>query len=408
MHTAVATLALPLDRRGLSMLCAAHIINDLNQSAIPAILPFLVARDHLSLASAAALILAMNLSSSVVQPLFGYWSDRRSLAWVIPVSIVVACAGTSALGLLHSYGAMFVAAMIAGLGVAAFHPEGSRYAKYCARGQHAVGMSFFTLGGYGGFALGPIVMTPILLLVGLQGTIFILIPGIVIAALLWLELPRMQTFRAQYAAHAAVYGVDRWKPFWLLAGVVSLRSTAFFGCVTFLPLFAVHVLHTHAAVANGVLTTMLLAGIIGTLKGGRLADRYDRRRIILFSVALVCMLAVGIGLLGLLHAPVWLLFVLALAIGYAISLSASVIVVMGQELLPHRIGIASGVTLGLAVSVGGIGAPIYGYLGDRAGLPAVFFAIAVVALIAGIGSAWLPPSLPRGVDTFEEAEDAAV
>jgi MFS transporter, FSR family, fosmidomycin resistance protein len=408
MHTAVATLALPLDRRGLSMLCAAHIINDLNQSAIPAILPFLLARDRLSLASAAALILAMNLSSSVVQPLFGYWSDRRSLAWVIPVSILVACAGTSALGLLHSYGAMFVAAMIAGLGVAAFHPEGSRYAKYCARSQHAAGMSVFTLGGYGGFALGPIVMTPILLFAGLRGTILLIVPGIVIAALLRRELPRMQTFREHYAAQAAVSGVDRWKPFWVLAGVVSLRSTAFFGCVTFLPLFALHVLHANAATGNGVLTAMLLAGIAGTLKGGKLADRYDRRRIISLSVGLVCAFAVGIGLVGLLHGPVWLLFVLALAIGYGISLSASVIVVVGQELLPQRIGIASGVTLGLAVSVGGIGAPIYGFIGDRAGLPIVFLSIAAIALIAAIGSTLLPPSLPRGVDTFEEAEAAPV
>lgn len=390
------------------MLCAAHIVNDLNQSAIPAILPFLVARDHLSLASAASLILAMNLSSSVVQPLFGYWSDRRSLVWVIPAAVLLACAGTSALGLLHSYGAMFVAAMIAGLGVAAFHPEGSRYAKYCARGEHATGMSVFTLGGYGGFALGPIVMTPILLLVGLHGTIFLLIPGAVIALLLWLELPRLQTFRAQHAVHGKAGGADRWKPFWLLAGVVSLRSTAFFGCVTFLPLFAVHVLHASAAMGNGVLTAMLLAGIAGTLMGGRLADRYDRRTIILASIALVCVFAAVIGVIGLLHAPLWTLYLVAVLLGYGISLSASVIVVVGQELLPNRIGIASGVTLGLAVSVGGIGAPIYGLIGDTAGLAVVFLSIAAIALIACAGTAFLPKSLPFGVETFEEAEDAAV
>jgi MFS transporter, FSR family, fosmidomycin resistance protein len=408
MHTAVATLALPLDRRGLSMLCAAHIVNDLNQSAIPAILPFLVARDHLTLASAAALILAMNLSSSVVQPLFGYLSDRRSLAWVIPAAVLLACTGTSALGLLHSYRAMFVAAMIAGLGVAAFHPEGSRYAKYCARDEHAVGMSVFTLGGYGGFALGPIVMTPILLFVGLQGTIFLLVPGLIIAALLWLELPRMQMFRAQHAVHTQSAGEDRWRPFWLLAGVVSLRSTAFFGCVTFLPLFAVHVLHANAATGNGVLTAMLLAGIAGTLKGGKLAERYDRRRIVTLSIGIVCALAIAIGIAGLMHAPVWLLFLLVIVLGYGIALSASVLVVFGQELLPHRIGIASGVTLGLAVSVGGIGAPIYGFIGDRAGLPVVFLAIAGIALIAAAASAFLPSCPPRGIATFEEAEEPAV
>lgn len=405
----MSTATLPFDRRGLTVLCTAHVVNDLNQSAIPAILPFLIARDHLSLAAAASLILAMNLSSSVVQPFFGYWSDRRSLAWVMPAAILLACASTAALGWLHSYTAMFVAAMISGLGVAAFHPEGSRFANYCSGSRRATGMSIFSLGGYGGFALGPIIVTPLLLTMGLHGTALLVIPGLLILPLFAVELPRLKTLRAAAHSHHGHLGArDDWRSFWWLAGVVSLRSTVFFGIVTFLPLFAIHAFHASTVLGNAMLTSMLLAGIFGTLLGGRFADAHDRRAVVALSIATACLLAAALAAAGALHAALWIAFVLAALLGFCIALSASVLVVIGQELLPTRIGIASGVTLGLAVSVGGIGAPLYGAIGDHAGLPAVFAAIAIVAAVALACTAMLPRSSPHGIATFAEAEEAAV
>ena len=404
----MSTATLPFDRRGLAVLCTAHVVNDLNQSAIPALLPFLIVRDHLSLASAAALILAMNLSSSVVQPFFGYWSDRRSLAWVMPVAVLLACASTASLGWLHSYPAMFVAAMIAGLGVAAFHPEGSRYANYCSGSRRATGMSIFSLGGYGGFALGPIIITPVLLTMGLHGSAVLVIPGLLMLPLFAAELPRLKTLRTAHSHHLIHGARDDWRSFWWLAGVVSLRSTVFFGIVTFLPLFAIHALHANTALGNAMLTSMLLAGIFGTLLGGRLADLHDRRAVVAISIATACVLCAALAAAGALHAALWIAFVLAALLGFCIALSASVLVVIGQELLPTRIGIASGVTLGLAVSVGGIGAPLYGAIGDHAGLPAVFAAIAIVAAAALAGTAMLPRSSPHGIATFAEAEEAAV
>lgn len=404
----MATATLPIDRRGLATLCVAHIVNDLNQSAIPAILPMLIARDHLSLAKAATLILAMNLSSSVVQPFFGYWSDRRSLAWVMPFAILLACAATASLGWLHAYPAMFLAAMIAGLGVAAFHPEGSRYANYCSGSRRATGMSIFSLGGYGGFALGPVLITPLFLAMGLHGTALLVVPGLLVMLLFAVELPHLKSLRPAQTTHAMTGTRDDWRSFWWLAIVVSLRSTAFFGIVTFLPLFTIHALHASTAVGNAALTTMLFAGIGGTLLGGRLADKHDRRTIVALSIAGVCVLCGAIALAGALHAALWIAFTLDALLGFFIALSASVLVVIGQELLPTRIGIASGVTLGLAVSVGGIGAPLYGMIGDRAGLPAVFAAIAAVAVVALAGTALLPRSSPMGIPTFEEAEEAAV
>jgi FSR family fosmidomycin resistance protein-like MFS transporter len=384
----MATIALPLDRRGVSTLSVAHVFNDLNQSAIPAMLPFLVAKEHVSLAAAASLILAMNLSSSVVQPLFGYISDRRSLAWVIPVAVLVAAAGTSAIGLVHSMTGMFVGAMIAGVGVAAFHPEGSRYANYCSRGQRATGMGWFSLGGYGGFALGPILVTPMLLAFGLRGTAFLIVPGIAAAALMWSELGRFKHFR-KHAFARVKFGApqrDDWRGFGWLTAVVSLRSVAFFGAVAFLPLLFIRVLHASASQGNLALSLMLLAGALGTVTGGRMADRYARHTIVTFSIASIALLTAALAIAGSLHAPQVLVVALAVMLGFGMALSASVLVVLGQEYLPNRIGVASGVTLGLAVSVGGIGAPIFGAIGDRFGLIAVFTAIATVAAVSCLGS----------------------
>lgn len=387
-----SSLALPLDRRGISTLSLAHVFNDLNQSAVPAMLPFLVAREHLSLAAAASLILAMNLSSSVVQPLFGWLSDRRSLLWVIPVSLLVASFGTAAIGLMHAFAGMFFAALVAGVGVAAFHPEGSRYANYCARGQRATGMGWFTLGGYGGFALGPLLVTPLVLAFGLQGTVFLAIPGAAMAAVLALELRRLGLFRkhAHAALRAAPRSPDRWTAFAWLVVVVVLRSTAFFGSVTFLPLFFVRVLHAGGAEGNAALAAMLIAGAAGTVLGGRLADRFERRSIVTLSIGAIALFTLAIALAGRWGAAPEGVLGLAMGLGLGMALSASVLVVLGQEYLPNRIGVASGVTLGLAVSVGGIAAPVFGAIGDRFGLVAVFASVAFVAALSWAATFLLP------------------
>lgn len=269
-------------------------------------------------------------------------------------------------------------------------------------------MGWFTLGGYGGFALGPLLVTPLLLAFGLHGTVFLAIPVILVATAIAFELPRLRTFRRfdqRQQPHAACLH-DRWRPFGILTMVVSLRSTAFFGAVTFLPLFFINVLHASPAQGNGALTAMLLCGAIGTLVGGRMADHYERRGVVAFSIATVCAFAAILAVAGATHVDRLLVLVIAALFGFGISLSASVLVVLGQEYLPNRIGVASGVTLGLAVSVGGIAAPLFGLLGDRYGLSAVFYAIAIIAALSFIGALFLPSSRPQ--PSTLEAEELSV
>lgn len=379
------------DRPGLRLLSVAHIVNDANQSVIPAIIPWLADHRGLSLATAATLVLAMNLSSSVVQPLFGHLSDRRSMAFVIPLAILLACFGTAMIGVAPTLPLMLLGALLSGIGVAAFHPEASRFSNYFAGAKRATGMSWFTAGGYVGFALGPIVVTPLVLLFGLQGTAFLMIPGIVIAILLWRELPRFEEVRrAAHREHRARAGSDDWRGFSILTGVVALRSMAFLAAVTFMPVFAIAVTHVSKLLGSVALTALLIGGAIGTVYGGKLADRIDRRAIVTLSLIVTAVFAAAIAYAGLHAASFGLLVALALGFGVALGLSAGVIVVIGQEFLPQRIGVASGVTLGLAVTLGGLAAPGFGAIGDRYGLVPVFVAIAIFAVLSFLGSFCIP------------------
>src|SRR5205823_14056535 len=137
-----------------------------------------------------ALGLAATISSRVIQPLFGHLSDRISLPWLMPLGPALGGLGVALAGLAPSYALTFAAVVVSGLGVAAFHPEGSRFANYVSGARRASGMSLFSVGGNIGFALGPVVVTPLLLAFGLHGTVFLIVPTWLMAAVLLHELPR--------------------------------------------------------------------------------------------------------------------------------------------------------------------------------------------------------------------------
>jgi FSR family fosmidomycin resistance protein-like MFS transporter len=199
------------------------------------------------------------------------------------------------------------------------------------------------------------------------------------AAVLIAELPRLKRFRRDLVGGRvqSEQHDEAWGPFVRLAGVIALRSFVYFGMVTFIPLYYVHVLHASKALGNAALTAMLLGGAAGTLLGGPLADRFGRRTVLVGSMIAIPPLVVGFLLSG----PVLALVFAALAGAVTIATFA-VTIVMGQEYLPGRLGVAAGVTIGLSIGLGGVGAPLLGVLGDAAGLRAVFEAVAVLPLAA--------------------------
>jgi len=368
-----------VDRRAMAVLSAGHLFTDVAQGSIPALLPFLISRDHLNYASASALILAATISSSVIQPLFGHLSDRRSLPWLMPIGPVLGGVGVGLVGISPSYGLTFATVVVSGIGVAAFHPEGSRFANYVSGSRRSSGMSLFSVGGNIGFALGPVLVTPLVLIFGLAGTLLVIVPTSLMGIVLAHELPRLQSFRGDLIDGRVTRGgePDAWGPFTILGLVIALRSFVYFGFVTFIPLYYIHDLHSSKATGSVALSAMLIGGAVGTLVGGRLADRFGRRAVLRGSMLMLPPLTVGFLVCG----PALAIVFAALA-GAATVATFAVTIVMGQEYLPGRIGVASGVTIGLSIGLGGVGAPLLGLLADAHGLRAVFEVMLVFPVLA--------------------------
>jgi FSR family fosmidomycin resistance protein-like MFS transporter len=374
----------------MSVLALGHLMADVSQGAVPALLPFLIDQRGYSYGAAAALVLAATVSSSIVQPLFGHFADRRSLVWLMPLGVLLGTTGVALVGVLDSYALTFAAIVVSGLGVAAFHPEGSRFANYVSGERRATGMSMFSLGGNIGFALGPVLVTPAVLAFGLRGSLVLIVPGVIVALVLISELGRLATFRP---ARTAAGGADApreaadWSAFTRLNGVIAARTFVFFGLVTFVPVYFVDELGQSASAGNTALTVLLVGGAAGTLLGGPVADRIGRRAVLLASMAVLPPL-----ILAFHAAPPTLAIVIGFFVGAATIATFAVSVVMGQEYLPGRIGMASGITLGLSIGLGGLGAPLLGLVADRWGLDVTMNIVTGLPLI-GLA---LALTLPRG------------
>ena len=378
-----------VDRRAMSVLSAGHLFTDLNQGAVAALLPFLISERGLSLTAAGALVFAATVSSSLVQPLFGIFSDRNPLPALMPLGVLFAGIGMALVGVAPGYALIFSSVVLSGIGVAAFHPEAARFANYVSGARRARGMSFFSVGGNLGFALGPVVATPLVLLFGITGTLFLAVPAALMAAVMFFESSRMLRLAPQEAREdgegEGASEPERWGPFALMVAVVAVRSFVYFGLVAFVASYYERVLGTSPALGNAALTVMLFAGAVGTLLIGPLADRFGRRTVIVASMAVLPPLVFAFTLAGPLPGMALLALVGAATVG-----TFGVTVVMGQEYLPGRIGLAAGVTMGLSIGLGGLGAPLFGLIADRGGLETTMLAIAALPLIGLVLSLALP------------------
>jgi MFS transporter, FSR family, fosmidomycin resistance protein len=366
----------------LALLGATHAIDDLYQGAVPALLPFLAIERHYTYAGLTGLTLAATFLSSAVQPAFGVLTDRKRIGWLIAAGLFVAGLGVGLSGLGDSYLITWLAIALSGVGVAAYHPEATRTARGLA-GDSTQAMSWFSVGGNIGIALGPVLVTPILLVTGLRGTPLLALPAAGTAALLAIRRPWRRAQAAGRAARSPGGQADRprrddWRSFARLTAVVTTRSIVYFGVASLLALFVIRRFHEPTAVGSAALTAFVAAGAVGSLTGGWLADRWRR----LATVRLGYALAVP-ALVLLAAAPdVAVAFCAAAASGLFLYLPFAVQVTLGQDYLPNRIGTASGVTLGLAISVGGLAAPLFGFLADSYGLAVSLAVLAALPLLS--------------------------
>ncbi|MFF0160259.1 MFS transporter [Streptomyces sp. NPDC005263] len=362
----------------ISLLSVGHACVDIYQGAVAALIPFFVADRHYSYAVASGIVLAASVLSSVAQPVFGALTDRWAMPWLLPVSTLLSGTGIALSGLSGSYGLTLVFVAISGVGVAAYHPESARVARLASQGSHSA-MSWFSLGGNIGFALAPIMVSVAIGHGSLSWTPVLILPALVGAALCVPVLHILGRHQAGAAKAATVTGADDVASFVKLSLAVVFRSIVFTGLSTFISLYAQQRMHGSTTAGTVALFLLFLGGAVGSVLGGSLANRYDRVRVSRWSYLLSIAAVTGVIYTP---GPAMLLFVALTSTGLYVPFSLQV--TLGQDYLPSRIGTASGVTLGLTVSIGGLISPLLGRLADTTSLQ-----MALTPLIAMPALSWL-------------------
>ncbi len=373
-----------------------HLCADLGGGALPAILPFLITQKGITYTEAAGLTFALSSIGSVIQPVFGSMADKTSRPWLMSLGIFMAGCGISMLGFLDSYWAMFVAVAFTGIGSALFHPDGGRMANYVSGAKKGKGISLFSVGGNMGGAIGPMLAVFGISMIGdLRGAAILAVPAFAMAFFMVTQHGNLAEFAAEGTkktkAAIAAGQKDDWGAFGKLTIVVFLRSTLSMGMTTFIPMYWMAILMQSEEVSGSVTTIISLSGALATLIGGNLADKYGFNKTIRSGLLLMipCLIAVTLSRNVILSTA--MLIPTAMFLNFAFSPS----VALGQKLIPNHIGLASGITMGLASSFGGVVSPMLGNVADHMGLPIVMWILVVLAVLACIGSFFVPDAPPE-------------
>jgi MFS transporter, FSR family, fosmidomycin resistance protein len=385
----------------MAALSGGHLAADFASGSVPALIPFLTDRFRLSYALAALMLLAATVSSSLVQPLFGLWSDRRGARWLIPGGIALAAIGIAGAAVSPLYPLVLLLILAGGVGVAAFHPEGAKFAAHASGPRRASGMSYFNIGGNTGYALGAFATGQLVVRLGLDGTLVAMAPVLLAAILLVREARHLPGPPPHKDGRVEPPGEERRTAMATLSAVIALRSVAWFTLLAFVPLWVVS--HGHSkADANRLLFLMLLAGAVGTLLVGAVADRIGLRRTLTATQTLI--------------APAILVFLYAGGVAGTLALmlvgvctvgSFGVTMVLSQLYLPRHVGMASGLAVGLAMGIGGIAAVVLGAVADAVDLRVALTICAVAPALGILACLRLPAPGRPGQRATEAARQTA-
>lgn len=356
----------------LFAISASHLLNDAMQAVVTALFP--VIKDSLLLndIQLGLIYFALNMTSSVMQPVVGLYSDRRPMPWMLPIGMGLSLFGMIILAYAPSLWVLIIGVVLIGLGSAVFHPEGSRVVHFAAGGRKGQAQSIYQVGGNFGQMLAPLMTMAIFIPLGqrgaIWGTVFAVIAIILLARVApWYRTQLNQHGRPQRNANgtAAVPVVSTLAPtkrlvayaLTLLVLIVFARSWYFSGITAFYQFFAEDKYGMSVSAAQIPVFLYMAAGVIGTFFGGVLADKIGLKKMIVLSVAGAAPFA-----LILPHLPQFWIYPVIFLTGLILQSGFSVTVVYAQQLLPGNIGMASGLITGLAFGMGAVGAVALGKL----------------------------------------------
>ncbi|MFI2115346.1 MFS transporter [Streptomyces rubiginosohelvolus] len=377
------------------LLSVGHACVDVYQGCVAALVPYFIAERAYSLAVASGIVLAASLLSSVAQPVFGVLTDRWAMPWLLPVSTLLGGVGIALSGLSGSYPLTLAFVALSGIGVAAYHPESARVARIAARGSHRA-MGWFSTGGTIGFALAPLMVAAVMSGGTLRWTPLLVLPALAGAAMC---LPVVRALQERQAADgpgtAPPPGSDDVASFVKLSLAVVFRSIAFIGLSTFISLYVRQRLGGGTVTGTAALTVLYLGSTVGSVLGGSLASRWDRVTVARRSYLVAAAAVAGVVWVP---GPAVYLFVALTSAGLYVPFSLQV--TLGQDYLPSRVGTASGITLGLTVSIGGLASPAVGALADATSLRTALAPLVLMPVLSWLFFRTLPePGVPRAVLT---------
>ena len=372
----------------------AHLLNDWYMNYIQTLLPFMVAAG-LSVSRGAFLISAFSVTSSLLQPVTGYLVDQKNQRWPVYMGTLWMAVLLSLVGLVRNYPLLFLTVAMAGIGTAAFHPQASAMVTAVSGEKKGFSQAFFITCGNLGWALTPLIVVPFTQKYGMELTPIFVVPGIIVALLLWFTAPTIasQTRKAPSPPLLSVLSPVR-AELTKVVSVVALRSLTYFSLVAFLPLYLQH-RNVQLITGSRLLFVMLSSGAMGGLAGGYLSDVFGRKPVIVGSLILTSPLFyIFLRANG---SPSYLLLALA---GAALLASFSVTVVVAQEIISQNAAMAAGLMLGFGIGIGGLGVGLMGILVERAGIDLAMNLLIWLPFLAGILglglSAKSAPALPPG------------
>jgi len=376
-----------MEKIPLLLLFLGHVAVDASQGILPVVVVKLKEVFELSYFQVGIMMMILNLASSVIQPVFGYISDRVRTGWFIPVGALWTALAMGLLGWSPNYMTALLLVGFAGLGTAAYHPRAMMAVYMVSGAKRGFGTAVFSAGGNLGFALGPVVGSLLVLGFGLHATVGLVPAGLLIFLAIVLH-PGDFTRRESKKKSRTVQQVDQaalsipWIPLISVFLIVTLRAWVYISAITYLPML-LQGKGIQLKSGSLILTTFLACGAVAGLYGGHLSDKIGRKSVIMGAFLIYPILA---ALMLLTKGPwVW---IFAGASGAALLASNSVTIVLTQELLPHYLGLASGLVMGLGFGTGGLGSALSGYLADMFGLYITFWILAVAPLLC-VGLAML-------------------
>ncbi|WP_339251125.1 MFS transporter [Sporosarcina sp. FSL W8-0480] len=352
---------------------ACHLLNDTLQAVIPAMFPVLEKERGLSFTQLGFIFFALNMVASVLQPVVGYFSDKKPMPYALPIGMMFSLIGMAGLAIAPSYWLILVSVILLGFGSAVFHPEGSRVSFLAAGTKRGLSQSIYQVGGNSGQALAPLISAFVLVPLGQKGAAVF----IVVAALGIIILSRISTW---YKKQLDLEKQNNRKKVLLSSiGELTKKQIGFALTLLLIIIFARSFYVTNVTsfyvfylmddyglkIEQGQLYIFLFMalGAAGTFFGGPMADRIGRKNVIVLSLIVPLPLCVMLP-----YMPLWAVGVLLALIGFFIMLSFSVTVIYAQELVPSKIGTMAGLTVGLAFGMGAIGAVVIGALMDSIGI----------------------------------------